>query len=132
MIKKKKSNKFNVKAVNVFRNCEADNLDISDHFLERWNERVGRLRFEKKDELAAYINRNYNNRDVEHLWGDHYLIDGIMGGIYVTARREGEKVVLITTLGTYTDNPIIYNMITSGEINKTIRKYGKIDLAFAV
>ncbi|MCQ4924871.1 hypothetical protein NE686_17345 [Tissierella carlieri] len=116
---------------NLFKKCKKMDLHLSNHFFERWNERVSRLKFETKEELESYIRTNYSDRNVEHLWGNYYLIDGIMGGIYITAQGNGKTVLLTTTLGTYLDNPVIYNMITSGKINNIVKKYGKIDLMIA-
>lgn len=129
-----KSNGKDIKAKNrnIFSKCTANNIKISDHFFERWNERISRIQFEKKEDLESYIKINYNKKYVEKLWGDHYLIGKIMGGIYVTAKIEDKNILLITTLGTYIDNPVMYNVIISGKLNKVVKKYGKIDLAYAI
>ena len=117
---------------NIFRNCKKEDIRVSAHFLKRWNERVGRIKFEHREDLEMYIRRNFEKKDIYHLEGDHYIMDKILGGIYLTAVKEKDKITLITTLGSYNENPVMYNIITSGEMNKVIEKYGKINLSYAV
>lgn len=131
MLNKKKGKDIRLRHKNIFNCCTIDDLQITDHFFERWNERVERLKFDNKEELELYIKRNFNRKKVEHLYGDHYLLEPIMGGIYVTANKDENSIVLITTLGTYLDNPVMYNIIKSGELNRTIKRYGKINLGYA-
>lgn len=117
---------------NIFKNCNTEDIVLSDHFFERWNERIKRINFKSKEDLQKYIRRNFNKRNMYHLDGDHYLMDKMIGGIYLTAVKEDGRIYLITTLGLYKDNPVMYNIITSGEMKKIISKYGKINLSHAV
>ena len=116
---------------NIFRTCNAEDIILSDHFFDRWNERVQRITFNDKAELEEYIKTNFDKNKMYHLNGDHYLLDGIMGGIFITADKKNDKIKLITTLGTYNDNPVVYNLIISGEMNSIIKRYGKINLGYA-
>lgn len=119
------------KKTNIFNGFKNPRIFLSDHFLERWNERINDIKFETKYELRNYIERNYNNNHIEHLHGDHYLMGDMMGGLYITARKVKDGIFLITTLGTYKDNPVIYNIITSGEMDEIFKRYGKIELNYA-
>ncbi len=128
---KGKEKEVKLKKRNIFRNCKKNDIIISGHFLERWNERVGRIKFRRKEDLEEYIRLNYEPGMVENLYGDHYFINDLLGGIYITATLENGKVVLITTLGTYENNPVIMNVILSGMLNKSIKQYGKINIAYS-
>lgn len=123
--KQKKSNDLKPVYKNIFRGKNNKDLNITDHFLERWNERISEELFNSKEELEEYILSIYKPSEVEHLYKDHYLI---CGNIYVTAALEENGIVLITTLGTYEDNPVLYNVITTGQLKNTIKKYGKLNL----
>ncbi|MCK9471267.1 MAG: hypothetical protein M0Q88_05900 [Bacilli bacterium] len=132
MFRNKKGKDVRLRSINIFEGYGKKNIVVSDHFLERWNERVGRIRFDTKEELEEYLRLNSNPNDIEHLYGDHYFIKNIMGGIYVVAEETNNGILLITTFGTYKNNPVILNVILSGELNKTLKKYGKMNTVFTV
>lgn len=110
---------------NIFAGKRDKEINITDHFLQRWNERMDGMDFETKKDLESHILSMYEPGEVEHLWADHYLI---CGNIYVTATLENNGIVFITTLGTYENNPVLYNVISSGQLKSTIKKYGKMNL----
>lgn len=118
--------------INIFRKCNVSMIEVSSHFLERWNERIGKIKFNNRSDLEEYIKRNFDRNNMHKLDGDQYLMDGILGGIYITATKEENKIILITTLGTYNNNPVLYNIITSGKKDEIFQKYGKMNLAYAI
>lgn len=115
------------KKVNIFTNISSDNFGLTDHFFERWNERIG-VKFTSKAGMVDYIRSNYDYECVVHISKDHYLV----GGIYVTAIKENGRIIFITTLGTYNENPMLYNAMMIGEYDSTIKQYGKMNLAYAM
>lgn len=126
MLKKRQRKEMKFKPVyrNIFKDSYSERFNVTDHFLERWNERLDAERFNTKEELEEYLMKTFDPRDVEHLHSDHYLVCGN----YVTATLEKNGIVFITTLGSYDDNPVLYNIISSGKLNHTIKKYGKLSL----
>ena len=116
----------------IFKKCNVDMIKVSNHFLERWNERIKQIKFTTKNDLENYIKRNYNKSNVYKLDKDQYLMDGILGGIYITAIKDKDKIMFITTLGTYNDNPVLYNIISSGKKDEIFEKYGKMNLSYAI
>lgn len=126
MLKRRQKKDMKLKPVyrNIFEGLRNVDINVTDHFLERWNERLDTRDFESKEELQEYLMEMFDPRDVEHLHGDHYLVCGN----YVTATIENNGIVFITTLGSYEDNPVLYNVILSGKLNHTLKKYGKLNL----
>lgn len=128
MIRRKKSKNMVLKSANIFKGRTVDDFRFTNHFLDRWNDRMSDQSFESKELLESHIKNGFNSSELEHLWGDNYLLNGV----YVTARVEKDGIVFITTLGTYQENPFLYNVISAGQLNKTIKKYGKLDLSFSM
>lgn len=117
---------------NIFKKTTTKKIVLSDHFFKRWNERIGQIQFKNKADLQNYIQKNFKEDNMYHLYEDQYLMDGIIGGVYLTAIEEKERILLITTLGSYDNNPTIYNIITSGKLKYMLKEYGKINLSYAV
>jgi hypothetical protein len=126
MLRRQKKKGMKLKPVyrNIFEGRRVDKINVTDHFLERWNERLDEIYFSSKEELERYLLENYDYNNVEYLYGDHYNI----GGTHVTATYENNGIVFITTMGNLDEQPVLYNMICSGKLNYAIREYGKLNL----
>lgn len=119
-----KRTKFRPKYRNIFAGKDIDKINVTNHFLERWNERLDEIHFNSKEDLEDYLLKNYDYKNVEYLHGDHYSINGT----HVTATYDNNRVVFITTMGNLDNHPVLYNMICSGDFNHFIKKYGKLNL----
>lgn len=126
MLRRKQKKDARLKPVyrNIFQGRKVDKINVTDHFLERWNERLDGRCFASKEELESYLLENFDMKNVEYLYGDHYNVDGY----HVTATYENNGIVFITTMGSLDENPVLYNMICSGKLNYAIKTYGKLSL----
>lgn len=118
------------KRQNIFKGSNPDDFRVTNHFLERWNERVGSPYFHNKDELLEYLRCICKKRKPVHISEDCYQIQDLL----VTTTAENNKILFITTYGTYRDNPMLYNLLlTEGVkgVRTAHKKYGKLQLNYA-
>lgn len=112
----------------VFQGKNVDKFRFTNHFHERWNERMEK-KFEKKEDLENFIKANYTIEDISHVNGDYYMVDNLMMTCVLDEKLG--NVLFITTYGKKEDNPILYNvLITEGAkgIKAIQGKYGKMNL----
>lgn len=127
MHRRKKEHVIN--KTNAFKgSVDPENFRFTNHFFQRWNERMTSQPFEKKEDLEEYIRLLYQNNKIEYINGDYYIIDEIL--FTATADRDN-GIVFITVYGMTHENQVMLNiLLTKGAkgINKANRKYGKINL----
>lgn len=121
-------NKYKKK--NVFKKKRAEDYRFTDHFFERWNQRIKNPQFDTKEEMGEYIKKIYPPKSVCHIDGDYYLIDDII--VTCTEDKNNDAVLFVTVYGKVEDNFILYNILTTEGargVVKTQKRYGKIELS---
>lgn len=106
-----------------------DKFRFTDHFFERWTERMPSYPFKNKKDLGIYIELLYRQYGADHIDGDFYLINNIL--VTISNKQNTNSELFITVYGTVEDNPILYNLlITKGEkgVRKAHREYGKLTI----
>lgn len=127
--KRNKRKEYLINNKNIFKGSKKSDFRFTNHFFDRWNERVANPIFENKIDLEDYIKENFNHKNIEHISGDYYIMDDL---IITCANDENDgHIIFITIYGTIEDNPILYNvLITQGVygVKKTHKLYGKINI----
>lgn len=110
-------------------NKKTVDMIITDHFFERWNERIENPKFSEKENLALYLEIIASNGKMERIQRNHHIIDD---DIIIVAKKVKNKnqYVLVTTYGSTKNNPMLYNMCVSGDAEKNFKKYGKLNLDY--
>ena len=124
------SKKHYKKNKNIFKNRNNEDFRFTNHFFNRWNQRIKTPKFENKFELEDYIKKNYPAKKMQHISGDYYLMNNII--TTCTIDKTDNSLLFVTIYGTIEDNYILYNiLITEGAkgVSKIHKKYGKIKLS---
>lgn len=112
-----------------FVNKKQANIKVTEHFFERWNERVRSPKFENKENLTSYLENKALRKRICKINSNHHIIDNDI--IIVTKKSQNKnEFILVTTYGSTTNNPILYNMCVYGDAEKNFKKYGKINLDY--
>lgn len=126
------ANCLSINEVNYLRqikNKDQISIRITNHFFERWNERVKSPKFKYKQDLINYLEALYCNKKIHQIKDKHYIINDDI--IAVIKTKQNKRLALfITTYGSTVNNPILYNMCIDGDIHKNFRKYGKLNLDY--
>lgn len=110
-------------------NKKTVNMIITNHFFDRWNERIENPKFKEKGKLASYLETMSSYGKVERIQRNHHIIDD---DIIIVAKKNKNKneYVLVTTYGSTRNNPILYNMCVCGDAEDNFKKYGRLNLDY--
>lgn len=78
---------------------------FTNHFLKQWNKRVFKIKSKKK--LMEYIKNTTKQDGLWHQYRDFYLLGD---NIILVLKRDGDKIIFITTYGKVSENPILNNI----------------------
>lgn len=127
--KKHRKSHYPINKINIFDGRDSEDFSFTNHFFERWNERVASPSFEEKADMEEYIKSIYRTDIITHISGDYYFLDNLI--ITADMDRKHDSIVFITVYGTIEDNIILYNiLVTEGVkgVKKATKRYGKINL----
>lgn len=123
----RKKKRYAINKVNAFKGKKVDSFRFTNHFFQRWNERMPSWSFKDKEDLEEHIRELYKKNKIEYLCGDYYILDDIL----LTAANDNDGIVFITVYGLTMDNPVLMNLlITQGPkgLKKAQRLYGKMPI----
>lgn len=129
MCKKKKAKKSISKLYNesVDISLEENEVNITNHFCKRWNERV-LDEPETMEDVQNHLKTHISTcKTLKAVSGDFYLLNDYL----VIAAKKENIVTLITTFGSTKECNTVYEYIKNYgafSFNQTIKKYGKIPL----
>jgi hypothetical protein len=122
-----KKKEYPINKINAFKGKNVDSFRFTNHFFERWNERMPSHTFSTKEDMETHVKSIYKYNKVEHISGDYYVMDDLL----FTAAEDNGGVVFITVYGLTGDNPVLMNLLlTQGSkaIRKAHRMYGKMTI----
>ena len=120
MKKKKSHNKKKSFRIN-HRDFYLSNLFLTDHFVQRWKERVDPNM--SSEDILNYIDSLHNIKwGIQYESSNFYSLDN---DIVIVAMPNNGKIELITVFGRKSENPILTNLQYSNQI---YYKYGKAEL----
>ena len=128
----KRENKYlhyPINKVNIFEGKDVNSFSFTNHFFDRWNERIPSLHFSTKYELENYIKAIYDPKIISHISGNYYFLNNLI--ITADIDYKDGSIVFITVLGTIENNPVLYNvLVTQGVkgMNNMRRMYGKVNI----
>lgn len=123
----RKKKEYVINKQNAFKGKKSEDFRFTNHFYERWDERMPSMKFDSKEALEAYVKSLYDNSKLEYVCGDYYILDDIL----FTAAEDNGGIVFITVYGLTSDNPVLMNLLlTQGPkgIRKAQRLYGKMTI----
>lgn len=122
----KKRNKSLKKQQNLFDIYGYGSLVFTNHFYDRWIERVDKDK--TRNDIFLYITKQHISHSIKHLDSDYYLVEDVM----FIAKEDNDKIILISTIGRISDNFIIYNTLINYGAKKLAyytKNYGKLKIS---
>lgn len=100
-------------------------IEISEHVVERWRERVDDTMECKKD-ILKFVQECASKKDgIWHLGNGFYLLDDDVV-IYIPPKEKYKFIKIATVYGRVSENPVLLNI---NKLQKKLYKYGKVNLS---